>query len=105
VLRPVSGSIFLVGFCWTAYTNRRLEGDLIFDTSAGNPGSTIGTTRGIAPGDVSFVTGPASPLLTLNFTPGKFVSGCSVSFTIDQDNALTHVSGGYRRFILTRLQR
>jgi hypothetical protein len=75
------------------------KGDLIFDTSAGNPPPTIGTTRGIAPGDVSFVTGPASPLLTLNFTPGKFVSGASVSFTIDQDNALTHVSGGQSDFL------
>jgi Subtilase family len=75
------------------------KGDLIFDTAAGNPSPTIGTTRGIAPGDVSFVTGPASPLLTLNFTPGKFVSGCSVSFTIDQDNALTHVSGGQSDFL------
>ena len=75
------------------------KGDLIFDTSAGNPPPTIGTTRGIAPGDVSFVTGPASPQLTLNFTPGKFVSGASVSFTIDQDNALTHVSGGQSDFL------
>jgi Subtilase family len=75
------------------------KGDLIFDTAAGNPSPTIGTTRGIAPGDVSFVTGPASPLLTLNFTPGKFVSGCSVSFTIDQDNALTKVSGGQSDFL------
>ena len=75
------------------------KGDLIFDTAAGNPPPTIGTTRGIAPGDVSFVTGPASPLLTLNFTPGKFVSGSSVSFTIDQDNALTKVSGGQSDFL------
>jgi subtilase family protein len=75
------------------------KGDLIFDTAAGNPSPTIGTTRGIDPGDVSFVTGPASPLLTLNFTPGKFVSGASVSFTIDQDNALTHVSGGQSDFL------
>ena len=75
------------------------KGDLIFDTAAGNPSPTIGTTRGIALGDVSFVTGPASPLLTLNFTPGKFVSGCSVSFTIDQDNALTKVSGGQSDFL------
>jgi hypothetical protein len=75
------------------------NGDLIFDTAAGNPPPTIGTTRGIAPGDVSFVTGPASPLLTLNFTPGTFVSGSSVSFTIDQDNALTKVSGGQSDFL------
>jgi hypothetical protein len=75
------------------------KGDLIFDTAAGNPSPTIGTTRGIDPGDISFVTGPASPKLTLNFTPGKFVSGCSVSFTIDQDNALTQVSGGQSDFL------
>jgi hypothetical protein len=75
------------------------KGDLIFDTSAGNPPPTIGTTRGIAPGDVSFVPGPASPQVTLNFTPGKFVSGASVSFTIDQDNALTHVSGGQSDYL------
>jgi hypothetical protein len=75
------------------------KGDLIFDTAAGNPPPTVGTTRGIAPGDVSFVTGPASPQLTLNFTPGKFVSGASVSFTIDQDNALTHVSGGQSDYL------
>lgn len=75
------------------------KGDLIFDTAAGNPPPTIGTTRGIAPGDVSFVTGPASPLLTLNFKPGTFVSGSSVSFTIDQDNALTKVSGGQSDFL------
>ena len=75
------------------------QGDLIFDTGAGNPSPTIGTTRGIAPGNVSFVTGPASPQLTLNFTPGKFVSGASVSFTIDQDNAITHVSGGQSDFL------
>jgi Subtilase family len=75
------------------------KGDLIFDTSAGNPPPTVGTTRSIAPGDVSFVTGPASPRLTLNFTPGKFVSGDSVSFTIDQDNALTRVSGGQSDYL------
>jgi hypothetical protein len=75
------------------------KGDLSFDTAAGNPSPTVGTTRGIDPGDVSFVTGPASPLLTLNFTPGKFVSGCSVSFTIDQDNALTQVSGSQSDFL------
>jgi Subtilase family len=75
------------------------KGDLIFDTGAGNPSPTVGTTRGIAASDVSFVTGPASPMLTLNFTPGKFVSGCSVSFTIDQDNAITHVSGGQSDFL------
>ncbi len=75
------------------------NGELIFDPSALNPSPTIGTTRGIAPGDVSFVTGPASPLVTLNFKPGKFVSGASVSFTIDQDNALTHVSGGQSDYL------
>ena len=48
---------------------------------------------------MSFVTGPASPLLTLNFKPGKFVSGSSVSFTIDQDNALTKVSGSQSDFL------
>jgi hypothetical protein len=37
------------------------KGDLIFDTLAANPAPTIGTTRGIAASDVSFVTGPASP--------------------------------------------
>ena len=75
------------------------QGDLIFDTSATNPAPTIGTTTGIALSDVSFVTGPASPLLTLKFTPGKFVSGASVSFTIDQDNALTKVSGGQSDYL------
>jgi hypothetical protein len=75
------------------------KGDLIFDTSAGNPPPTIGTTRGIAPSDVSFVSGPASPKLTLNFAPGKFVSGDSVSFTIDQDNAVTKVSGGQSDYL------
>jgi Subtilase family len=75
------------------------QGDLIFDTSATNPPPTIGTTGGIAPSDVSFVTGPASPLLTLKFTPGKFVSEASVSFTIDQDNALTKVGGGLSDFL------
>jgi hypothetical protein len=69
------------------------KGDLIFATKAANPAPTIGTTTGIARSDISFVTGPASPLLTLHFQPGKFVSGDSVSFTIDQDNALTGVSG------------
>jgi hypothetical protein len=70
------------------------KGDLIFDTKAKNPAPAIGTTIGIAPSNISFVTGPESPLLTLHFKPGKFVSGDSVSFTIDQDNALTGVSGG-----------
>jgi hypothetical protein len=75
------------------------KGDLIFDTKAQNPAPTIGTTRGIAAGDISFLTGPASPQLTLKFTPGKFVSGDSVSFTIDQDNALTKVSGGQSDYL------
>jgi hypothetical protein len=75
------------------------KGDLIFDTNAHNPVPAIGTTRGIAPGNISFVTGPASPLLTLNFKPGKFVSGDSVSFTIDQDNAITRVSGGQSDYL------
>ncbi len=75
------------------------KGDLIFDTKATNPAPTIGTTRGIAPGDISFVSGPASPQVTLKFTPGKFASGDSVSFTIDQDNALTKVSGGQSDYL------
>ena len=75
------------------------KGDLIFATRAANPAPTIGTTVGIAPSDISFVTGPASPLLTLNFKPGKFVSGDLVSFTIDQDNALTGVSGGQSDYL------
>ncbi len=75
------------------------KGDLIFDTKATNPAPTIGTTRGIAPGDISFVSGPASPQVTLKFTPGKFASGDSVSFRIDQDNALTKVSGGQSDYL------
>lgn len=75
------------------------KGDLIFDTLAANPAPTIGTTRGIAASDVSFVTGPASPLLTLKFVPGKFVSGASVSFTVDQDNAITKVSGSQSDYL------
>jgi hypothetical protein len=75
------------------------QGDLIFATKATNPAPTIGTTVGVAPGDISFVIGPASPLLTLKFKPGKFVSGDSVSFTIDQDNALTGVSGGQSDYL------
>ena len=75
------------------------KGDLIFDTKAGNPPPLIGSTRGITPADVSFVSGPASPQLTLKFSPGKFVSGASVSFTIDQDNALTKVSGGQSDYL------
>lgn len=75
------------------------QGDLIFATKATNPAPTIGTTVGIARSDISFVTGPASPLLTLKFKPGKFVAGDSVSFTIDQDNALTGVSGGQSDYL------
>ena len=75
------------------------KGDLIFATKAANPAPTIGTTVGIAPSDISFVTGPASPLLTLHFRPGKFVAGDSVSFTIDQDNALTGVSGSQSDYL------
>jgi hypothetical protein len=75
------------------------KGDLIFDTKGQDPAPTIGTTVGIAPSDISFVTGPASPLLTLHFKPGKFVSGDKVSFTIDQDNALTGVSGSQSDYL------
>jgi hypothetical protein len=75
------------------------KGDLIFATKATNPAPTIGTTLGIAPGDISFVTGPASPLLTLKFKPGKFVAGDSVSFTIDQDNALDGAFGSQSDYL------
>ncbi len=75
------------------------KGHLIFDTKGENPAPTIGTTVGIARSDISFVKGPASPLLTLHFKPGKFVPGDSVSFTIDQDNALTGVSGSQSDYL------
>jgi Subtilase family len=66
---------------------------LVFDATAKNPPPTVGSTSGIDPKNVSFSGGHDSPLFTINFTPGKFVPGASVSFTVDQDGALTDPYG------------
>jgi hypothetical protein len=63
---------------------------VIFDTSGG-PLPTVGNAIGISPSDVTFepTSGAGSSHITLKFKKGTFVSGASVSFTLDQDVAGT----------------
>jgi hypothetical protein len=75
------------------------KGDLIFDPSAQNPSPTLGAVVGIDPSAISLETTKVSPKLTLRFTKGAFVSGATVSFTVDQDNAITKVSGGQSDYL------
>ncbi len=68
---------------------------ITFDTAATNPAPTVGTTVGIKPTDVTFVSnvGTDQTKLTLKFKPGTFVPGAQLSFTVDQDALIGGVGG------------